>query len=162
MIYNNFSIGRKGNISSSELEQSYYRLVTYLSDTKNDEATWLTTTGERCLGQVVGAEFLFVEVLWSAAVDVFSSSSLLADTQRATTLPIPRVVSKGLPIPRFTLANFYRNYASWALLNLASQWVERFVLTSARFPLQKSEERCTSAARLELTNSDLVGVCCTS
>ena len=50
---------------------------------------------------------------------------LIADgaNQRATTLPIPRVVTGDLPIsPRFTPTNFYRD-ASSALLHLANQWL---------------------------------------
>ena len=54
----------------------------------------------------------------------FVSSSLIADgaNQRATTLPIPRVVSRDLPVsPRFTPTSFYRDAGS-ALLHLVNQW----------------------------------------
>ena len=54
---------------------------------------------------------------------VFVLSSLLADgaNQRATTLPIPRVVTGDLPIsPWFTPTSFYRDAGS-ALLHLINQ-----------------------------------------
>ena len=56
---------------------------------------------------------------------VFVLSSLIADgvIQRATTLPIPRVVTRDLPIsPRFTPTSFYRDAGS-ALLHLVNQWL---------------------------------------
>ena len=59
--------------------------------------------------------FLFVFCL-------FVSSSLIADgaNQRATTLPIPHVVTRDLPIsPRFTPTSFYRDAGS-ALLHLVN------------------------------------------
>ena len=55
------------------------------------------------------AEFAFSE---------FFFSSLIADgaNQRATTLPIPRVVTRDLPIfPRFTPTSFYRDAGSGPL-----------------------------------------------
>ena len=67
--------------------------------------------------------------------------------RRATTLAIPRVVSRDLPIsPRFTPTSFYRDAGS-ALLHLVNYYVmvELFVLTSSPFPLRKSEEKCTPA-----------------
>ena len=56
---------------------------------------------------------------------LFVSSSLIADgaNQRATTLPIPHVVTRDLPIsPRFTPTSFYRDAGS-ALLRLVNQWL---------------------------------------
>ena len=70
----------------------------------------------------------------------FVPSSPLADgaSQRATTLPIPRVVTRDLPIsPRFTPTSFCRNAGS-ALLHPRQRMAERFVLTSSRFPLGRS------------------------
>ena len=73
--------------------------------------------------------------------------SLIADgaNQRATTLPIPRVVSRDLPIsPRFMPTSFYRDAGS-ALPIPRQPMVELFVLTSSRFPLRKSELKITPA-----------------
>ena len=61
----------------------------------------------------------------SSLRSIFVFSSLIADgaNQRATTLPIPRVVTRDLPIsPRFTPTNFYRDAGS-ALLHLVNQWL---------------------------------------
>ena len=94
---------------------------------------------------------------------VFFVSSLIADgaNQRATTtLPIPRVVSRDLPIsPRFTPTTFYRD-CRFSTATPRQPMVELFVLASSRCPLRKSEENSLLLS-LELTNSALVGVRCT-
>ena len=92
---------------------------------------------------------------------VFVSSSLIADgaNQRATTLPIPRVVTRDLPIsPRFTPSSFCRDAGS-ALLHLVNQWLTFRTRPHAfRYENQKKNSLLLS---LELINSDLAGVSCT-
>ena len=72
--------------------------------------------------------YIFFNVLFCFVL--FVSSSLIADgaNQRATTLPIPRVVTRDLPIsPRFTPTSFYRDAGSaflhLILLHLVNQWL---------------------------------------
>ena len=94
---------------------------------------------------------------WTDQVCFFSS--LIADgaNRRATTLPIPRVVSRDLPIsPRFTPTSFYRDAGS-ALLHLVNQW---FDFSSSRPHAFRYGNHTKGALllRLEFIDSDLVGM----
>ena len=96
------------------------------------------------------------------------SSSLFADgaNQRATTLPIPRVVTrtacghKGSTHLSPVHAYDFFSRCRFSTPTPRQPMVELFVLTSSRFPLRKREENSLLLS-LELANSDLVGVCCT-
>ena len=93
---------------------------------------------------------------------LFVSSSLFADgaNQRATTLPIPRVVTRDLPIsPRFTPTSFYRDAGS-VLLHLVNQWLN-FSYSRPHAFRYGNQKKNSLLLSLELTNSDLVGVSCT-
>ena len=93
---------------------------------------------------------------------VFVSSSLIADgaNQRATTLPIPRVVTRDLPIsPRFTPSSFCRDAGS-ALLHLVNQWLN-FSYSRHHASRYENQKKKSLLLSLELINFDLAGVSCT-
>ena len=99
---------------------------------------------------------------YPACSHFFFSSSLFADgaNQRATALPIPRVVTRDLPIsPRFTPTSFYHD-AGTALLHLVNEWLN-FSSSRPHAFRYGNQKKNTLLLRLDLTNSDLVDVCCT-
>ena len=75
-------------------------------------------------------------------------SSLFADgaDQRATTLPIPRVVSRDLPT-RLSPVHAYESSSRcrFSATTPRQLMIELFVLMSSPIPLRKSEKQCTPA-----------------
>ena len=92
---------------------------------------------------------------------LFFSVSLIADgpNQRATTLPIPHVVSRDLPIsPRFTPTSFCLNTGPALLLHLVNQWLN-FSYSHPHAFRYRNQKKNSLLRRLELSNSDLVDIC---
>ena len=72
----------------------------------------------------------------------------------------PACVSRDLPIsPRSAPMSFYRDAGS-ALLHLVNQWLSLWYSRPHAFRYG-DQKKTTLLQRLDFTNSDLVGVCCT-